>query len=192
MGGYFGHAGVYLIQVLFGLYILAVMLRFLFQLVRADFYNPISQVIVKVTNPPLLPLRRLIPGLYGIDLASVVLLFVLQALELYLIIGLQRGFQMGLAGVSIMAVAQLIELAVYIMIFAIFIRIIISWINPMSAYNPAMSLLTSLTEPLMRPARRLIPPISGLDLSPIAVFVVLQLFIILFVNPLEYFGRSLL
>lgn len=197
---YFGNAGIFLVQVVFGIFILMVMLRFLCQLVRADFYNPISQAIVKITNPPLLPLRRIIPGLWGIDMASVLLLVILQGLEMYLagspgtgIHGLLHGVALKPLGVAIYAIPQLIQLAVYIFLFSLIIQIIISWVNPQGAYgNPAFTLMNSLTEPLLRPARRVLPPMGGLDLSPIFVFIGLQLVQFLVVAPLRDLARHLL
>ena len=165
-----------LISLVFGLYIFTVMLRFLLQLARASFFNPLSQAIVRLTNPPLKPLRRIIPGLWGIDLASVVLMLVLKALELGLIallVGL--GDRVTLPTIIVIAIAQLIQLAIYIFVGAITIRIVLSWINPAALHpgNPAGSLLHSLSEPLMGPARRLLPPLSGFDFSPILVIFVL-------------------
>lgn len=188
---YFSQAGLYLIQLVFGFYILLVLLRLLFQLVRASFYNPISQFIVTLTQPPLQFLRRFIPGLFGVDMAAVVLLLVLQTLEIYVIAWLQ-GASPAVGGVAVIAIAQLIEFTVYVFIVAIFIRIILSWVNPYGTRHPVGDLLYSLTEPLLAPARRLIPPIGGLDLSPIAVFVLLQLTLILIVRPLRDFGGALL
>lgn len=188
---YFNQAGLYLIQLVFGFYILLVLLRLLFQLVRASFYNPISQFIVTLTQPPLQFLRRFIPGLFGIDMAAVVLLLALQILEIYLIAWFQ-GASPAVGGVVVIAMAQLIEFTVYVFIVAIFIRIILSWVNPYGTRHPVGDLLYSLTEPLLAPARRLIPPIGGLDLSPIAVFVLLQLTLILIVRPLRDFGGGLL
>jgi YggT family protein len=188
---YFNQAGLYLIQLVFGFYILLVLLRLLFQLVRASFYNPISQFIVTFTQPPLQFLRRFIPGLFGIDMAAVVLLLALQILEIYMIAWFQ-GASPAVGGVVVLAVAQLIEFTVYVFIVAIFIRIILSWVNPYGTRHPVGDLLYSLTEPLLAPARRLIPPIGGLDLSPIAVFVLLQLTLILIVRPLRDFGGGLL
>ncbi len=188
---YFNQAGLYLIQLVFGFYILLVLLRLLFQLVRASFYNPLSQFIVKLTQPPLQFLRRFIPGLFGIDMAAVVLLLVLQILEIYVIAWFQ-GASPGASGVVVLAIAQLIEFTVYVFIVAILVRIILSWVNPYGGRHPVSDLLYSLTEPLLAPARRLIPPISGLDLSPIAVFVLLQLTLILIVRPLRDFGGGLL
>lgn len=192
MTPYFSQAGLYLIQVLFGFYILAVMLRLLFQLVRADFYNPFAQFLVSLTNPPLLPLRRVIPPAGGIDLASVVLLVGLQMAEIYLLAWLQ-GTRAAFGGVLLLSVARLIELAVWVYIVAILIRVVLSWVNPHGmGRHPVGDLLYSLTEPMLAPARRLIPNLGGLDISPIAVFVLLQLTLILIVRPLEDAGMGLM
>jgi YggT family protein len=188
---YFNQAGLYLIQLVFGFYILLVLLRLLFQLVRASFYNPVSQFIVTLTQPPLHFLRRFIPGLFGVDLAAVVLLVALQVLEIYLIAWLQ-GATPAAGGVIVVAVAQLIEFTIYVYIVAILVRVVLSWVNPYGTRHPVGDLLNSLTEPMLAPARRLIPPIGGLDLSPIAVFVLLQLTLILIVRPLHDLGSGLL
>ncbi len=188
---YFGQAALYLIQVVFGFYILLVLLRLLFQLARADFYNPVSQFIVTLTQPPLQFLRRFIPGLFGIDMAAVVLLLALQMLEIYLLAGM-RGAVPTAASVAVLACAHLIEFTVYVYIVAILIRVVLSWVNPYGTRHPFADLLYSLTEPLLAPARRLIPPIAGLDLSPIAVLVLLQLTLILLVRPLNDLGARLL
>ncbi len=161
------------IRLLFGVYIFIVMLRFILQMVRADFYNPVSQGIVKATAPVLNPLRRIIPGLWGIDLASVFLMLVLKAIEWGLIL-LISGSMANLGILLVISMAQLVQLAVYIFIGAIFISIIISWINPHAAFqNPLAMLAGSISEPLMRPARRLIPPMGGIDFSPILVIFLL-------------------
>lgn len=180
MGNFFTQAGSLIVQTVFGIAILTVMLRFLLQLVRADFYNPFSQFLVKFSNPLLLPLRRIIPGLGGIDLASVVLLLLLKGLELFLLLALAGGApQLGL--IVVIAIADLIELVLWIFIVAIFVRVLASWFNPHGGH-PLMDLLISLTEPLMRPARRLIPPLGGMDLSPIAVLLLLQIGLLLLHN----------
>ncbi|MGH8657782.1 MAG: YggT family protein [Gammaproteobacteria bacterium] len=188
-GDYFGNAGTFLISTVFGLYILLVLLRFLFQLVRADFYNPISQAVVKLTNPALRPLRRVIKGVAGIDVASVVLLLMLKVAELSLVAALQ-GVGMGFIGLFVLAVAALLQMTLHVFLFAVLIQVILSWVAP-HAHNPASSLLLSLTDPLLRPARRLIPAIGGLDFSPIVVLVVLQLSSMLIIAPLRDLGASL-
>jgi YggT family protein len=189
MGDYAGNAGVFLIKTLFGMYLVAVMLRFLLQLTRADFYNPVSQFLVKVTNPPLIPLRRLIPGLMGIDMAAVVLLLAIQAVELVLV-GLVQGVSLGIPGLLVLTIAGLLNLLLDVYFFTILIQVILSWVNP-GGYNPAVALLYTLNEPILSRARRLIPPISGFDLSPILVFVLIQLIRMLFISPLSDMGRSL-
>ena len=175
MTSFLGDAASLIIQVVFGLYTLAVMLRLLFQLVRADFYNPVSQFLVALTNPLLRPLRRIIPGLYGIDLAAVLLLLALKSLEIYLTQWI-AGFSIAPITIVVVAVFKLLDLLLNVYLFAIFLRVILSWLNPQGMrHNPAGDLLTSLTEPLLRRARRLLPPVGGLDLSPIAVLVIIQL-----------------
>ncbi|MCW8919029.1 MAG: YggT family protein [Gammaproteobacteria bacterium] len=181
-GNYLMHPLEFLINTLFGLYILVVMVRFLLQWVRADFYNPVSQFIVRVTTPALRPLRRVIPGWGGIDFAAVVLMLLLQLLSLTLIL-LLRGQGVPLLTLLFWSLAELVTLAINIYIGAILIQAIISWINP-GTYNPVISLLHALTTPLLRPARRLLPPISGLDLSPLLVLIALQLLKMLAIPPL--------
>lgn len=188
--GYVGNAATFLVSTLFGLYILIVMLRFLFQLVRADFYNPVSQFLVKATNPALRPLRRFIPGYRGLDLSSAVLMFALQFVELWLMLGL-LGRNPSPAGLFVLSIAELISLAVWVFVISILIQVVLSWVNP-GAYNPVTSLLYSLNEPLLARARRVLPPISGLDLSPILAFIVLQLALILVVAPISDLGKGLL
>ncbi len=190
MGPHFDSAGIFLIQTLFGLYILALMLRFLLQWVRADFYNPLVQALVKITNPPLVPLRRFIPGLYGLDMAAVVLMLLLKSIELLLVLNM-LGQPVSVLGVVLMACVELLDLVVMVVFWTVIIRVVMSWLNP-DPRQPVTRLIVQLTEPVMRPARRLIPPLSGLDLSPIAVLIMLQLIRILLVMPLLDVSRSLL
>ena len=188
--GYFSNAGVFLINVVFGLYLFAVLLRFLFQLVRADFYNPLCQAIVTVTNPVLRPLRRYIPSLRGIDTASVVLLITLQLLNT-LLVALVVGVAPHLFGLVVVAVAELASKAVWIFMGAIMIQIVLSWVSP-GGYNPVIGVIDALSGPLLLPARRLLPPIGGLDFSPMLVLIGLNLMLMLAVAPLRDFGYSLL
>jgi YggT family protein len=137
--------------------------------------------VVALTNPALRPLRRVVPGLFGIDLAAVLLLVGLQWLELYLIVligtsGSGAAVPFSVLGLLLAAVIELVRLTVYVFLFAILIRAVLSWVSPYGTHgNPAAALLVSLTEPLLRPARRLLPPMQGLDLSPIVVMVGLSL-----------------
>ncbi len=164
-------ATVFLIQTVFGFYILAVMLRFLLQCVRADFYNPLVQFLVRITNPPLLPLRRIIPGYRGLDLAAVVLIFVLQLIEV-LLIALLLGRPVGIGGLLFSTEIELLKLLINIYMWGVVIQALLSWFNH-DHYHPAARVLAQLTAPVLRPARRLLPPISGVDLSPMLVIVAL-------------------
>lgn len=179
---YFSQAAIFLVGVIFYLYITVVLLRFLLQWARADFYNPISQFVVRATNPVLLPMRRVIPGFGGIDLAALVLMFALKVVELVLTGALGGGIPGG-SGLVLVAVAELLNLAINLFIFTILVEVVLSWVNP-GLYNPATALVYRLNEPLIRPVRRLIPPLGGLDLSPLVVLIALQLGKILLVAPL--------
>lgn len=171
-GNYFTNPIEFLISTLFSLYILTVMLRFLLGLVRADFYNPVSQFLVRVTNPILVPLRKVIPSIGKLDISAIVLMIALQVLALTLIV-LLRGGGVPVGTVILLSLAQLVSLAINVFFFAIIIQVILSWVNP-GAYNPVTSLLNSLTGPILRPIQQLIPPISGIDLSPLFAIIGLQ------------------
>lgn len=172
MNGYLASPLTFLISTLISLYILAVMLRFLFQLTRADYYNPLTQFIVKITSPALRPLRRIIPGWGGLDVAALVLMLALQMLSVWLVF-LLADRAIDPLNLLIVALAQLVDLAFSVFIFAILIQAILSWITP-GTYNPVTSVLFSLTEPVLRPVRRFVPPISGFDLSPLVALLGLQ------------------
>ncbi len=169
----FSLAGAYIVQTIFGIYAVIVLLRFLLQTVRADFYNPASQFIVKATNPVLIPLRRIIPGLGGIDIASLILLFAVNYLQIVLILFISYGGVVNLGIMAAWAVTGIIALILNFYFFAIILQIIISWLAPHS-HSPALALLYQLTEPVMAPARRLLPPMGGIDFSPILTFMAIQ------------------
>ena len=181
--GYLTQPAVFLVQVIFGLYAVLVVLRFLLQMTRADFYNPLSQFIVKATKPVLNPLRRVIPGVSGMDTASLVLAWLVVTIEQLLILGLS-GLGLQPLAAALLAVPELIALVINIFLFAILIQVIISWINP-GSYNPALSLIHSLTEPLLRPVRRRMPEMGGLDLSPMVVMIGLVVLEMLLIPPIK-------
>jgi len=181
--GYLAQPAIFLVKVLFGLYATLVVLRFLLQLTRADFYNPLSQFIVKATKPLLNPLRRVIPGVSGIDVASLVLAWFVLTLEQLAILALAgAGFQ--LAGAALLAIPELVSLFINVFLFAILIQVIISWINP-GGYNPAIGLIHGLTEPLLAPVRRRLPNMGGLDLSPMVVMLGLVVLEMLLIPPIK-------
>ena len=187
---YLTDAVLYLISAVFSIYILLVVLRFLLQTVRADSRNPISRFLLTATNPPLRLLRRVIPGFAGIDWSTIVLMVSLQAIELTITSLITYGAFISFASLIVLSIAELLTSIIYIFIFVIFVHVLLSWINP-GSYNPITVLLYELSESLLRPARRLLPPIHGIDLSPILVFVFLQLSLILLVRPLTDLARVL-
>lgn len=162
----------FLISTLFSLYILVIMLRFILGAVRADFYNPVSQFLVRVTNPLLVPMRRIIPSIRQYDTSALLLMLFLQLLSLTIVV-LLRGASVPFLALLLAAIGELVILAFNVFIFAIVIQVIISWVNP-GNYNPVNALLTNITSPVLRPIQKLIPPISGMDLSPLVALIGLQ------------------
>lgn len=166
---------IYVIQTLGQLYLLVALLRFILQLVRADFYNPLCQFSVKVTQPLLAPLRRLIPSVAGIDLAGLVLVLLLQLILMAVLLLL--------AGVDVLqffpsmlvwALIAIGGLFLKIFFFALIISVILSWVAPGSA-NPGAQLVNQICEPLLAPIRNILPNLGGLDLSPIFAFIAINL-----------------
>lgn len=154
-----------------------VILRFLLQQVKADFYNPLSQAIVKITRPLLMPLRRLVPGIFGIDMASIVLMLLLQ-LVVILVLGLILDGQLLVFSFPLhtlaWAVLGCLTLVTNIFFWAIIISIIGSWVAP-GSHHPVLALVNQLIEPLMAPVRKLLPPLGGvIDISPILVLMALK------------------
>ena len=177
----------YLVQTACALYLLAVILRMLLALARADFYNPLSQFVVRVTNPLVAPLRRMIPPVGRVDTASLVLALAIQTISTLAVLAL-LGYRPGsLLLVLVWSLIGILALVVKIYFFAILAMIIFSWIAP-QAHHPGLALLYQLTEPVMAPFRRLLPPLGGLDLSPILVFVCINVLEILLRGLAQQFG----
>ncbi|SFR82830.1 YggT family protein [Marinobacter daqiaonensis] len=176
-----------ILQIVSMFYLTVVLLRFLLQVARADFYNPITQFVVKATNPPLRPLRKVIPGWGGIDGASLVLAILVQALALVLIF-LAGGYSLsGLNPVYLLSwsIILVLELIIRIYFWSVIAVVVVSWVAPQSNH-PAIGLVAELTEPVMRPVRNLVPPLGGLDLSPIVVFLILNVLLVM----VDHLGRA--
>ena len=171
----FAEALIYIVQSLGSLYLLIVLLRFILQLVRADFYNPLSQFTVKATQPLLKPLRRIIPGFGGLDLASLALAILVQLVLMVLVI-LIAGANPAAVGLQLLvwAIIAVTSLFLKIFFFAMIISVILSWVAP-GSYNPGAQLVNQICEPLLAPFRRLLPNLGGLDISPIFAFIALNL-----------------
>ncbi len=174
---------ILVIDSLFSLYILAVLLRFLLQWCGAAFYNPISQFLVKVTHPPLRILRRFVPPMGKIDTSSLVLVLALQMLANFSILILQ-GITINIGALALLSLTDLVTLFINIFVFAVFARALLSWTNP-GAFDSAASILASLTEPLLATCRKFIPDLGGIDLSPLAALLFLQLAKMVILPPLH-------
>jgi YggT family protein len=190
---YTNNAAAFLIQTLFGLYLMALFLRTVLQAVRADPRNPVTHFLIRATDPVLRPLHSVLPEVGRISLAAIVAMLVIQAGELWLL-GLTGGGTWTAEGLVVLAIGQLLALAVQVWTIAIIVAAVLSWIAAGGGmgYNPVFALLDELTAPLLRPARALLPDMGGLDLSPLVVIIVLQLFNILMVAPVRDLGLVLM
>jgi YggT family protein len=148
--------------------------RFLLQACRVDFYNPVSQGLVKITDPVLRPLRMLLPGYRNLDFAAFLAAVASEIILIMSLTALQGGYTGGFGIILASGLLQVLMLIVRIFWWSILIVIVAGWIAP-GSYHPALLLLHQITEPVLAPARRLLPPIGGLDLSPILVFLLLGL-----------------
>ena len=181
------NALAFILQTLLGLFTLMVLLRFYLQLTGAPFQNPVSQAVVAVTNFAIKPLRRVIPGWRGLDLSSLFLAYVTQ-LVLLIAIRWLSDFPFLVAGSSIwlallgLAMMEILKLSIYIFLYAVIAQAILSWLNPYNALSPV---LDALTQPILNPIRKRIPSSGGFDFSPIIVFIIAQLLLMLFIAPLE-------
>ncbi len=167
------NALTFIVKTLLDLYIITFVLRFLLQWVRADFRNPITQFFVRVTNPLVIPARRLIPSISGFDTATIVVVLLLELTVTVILVNLTCIGEPLFIQVIALTLLRLVYLVLRICLFVIFIYVLLSWISP-GTYNPAASLLTSIAEPLLKPFRRFIPPIGGLDLSALFALITIQ------------------
>ena len=180
---YFSNPAIFLIDTLFSLYILAVLLRFLLQWVGADFHNPISQFLVKITHPPLKIIRRIIPSIGKIDTSSLVLALSLQIISNFSIF-LLKGFMPSIPALVLVSVSELLSLCFDIFIFSIFILSLLSWFNP-GNYNALHSLLNKLSQPILEVCRKIVPDLGGMDISPLVALIGLQLAKMMLLPPLK-------
>lgn len=189
--GSLGSVGYLLVSTLGGMFILAVLLRFMLQLARADFYNPFTQAIVRITDPSVRLFRRFIPGYRGMDFASLVLALLAQCVCTALLI-VFSGFAVPNIGLVLSwSSVGLLSFILNIYFWAMIVSIVASFIAPFSGH-PALVLVRQLTEPIMAPFRRLLPAMGGLDFSPIFVFLALQILRIVLIDPIGVNPRVVL
>ena len=167
----------FLIGTLIDLYITAVVLRLLLQWVRADFYNPVCQFLVKVTNPVLVPLRRVIPSVGRLDTASVVLVLALEIFSVWIArrIG---SVPLAPADIVIFSVMKLLATVLWTYFFLIIVAVILSWVGA-GLRHPAVPLVFQLTGPVLNPIRKFSPPIAGIDLSPLFALIAIRFLLLL-------------
>ncbi len=162
----------FLVKTLSELYLLTFLLRFVLQWIRADFYNPISQFILRVTNPIVTPARRILPPARGVDIPTLAVLVVLECLATWVLLSLANATAPGLVFVQYVFF-RLVRLTLWLYSISILVYVILSWIAQAS-YSPVAVLLGELVGPVLRPVRRLLPSIGGLDLSPLLVLIAIQ------------------
>lgn len=172
-------AVLYLVDAVAGFFSALFLLRFFMQWVRASFTGPLGNFVVTLTNWAVRPLRRVIPGMFGVDLASLVAAFLLQVVLYLLVFGISTGFAAPVGpefALTLLGVAlrSLLRLTIYLFIGVLIIQAVISWVNP---YSPFAAPVNQLTRPILNPIRRILPPISGIDLSPMVAILLAQAFL---------------
>jgi YggT family protein len=176
---------LFLTRTLFDLYLLTFLLRFIFQWIRTDFYNPFAQFILRVTNPLVIPARRIIPAAGGVDLATLIVMLVLQLAATYLLLVI-AGVTPDPWELARLTALRMVSLLLWLYFVSLLLYVILSWVSP-TGQTPVSAMLYTLNAPLLRPVQRILPPIAGLDLSPLVVLIVLQA--IMIALPLPGFLR---
>lgn len=178
---------IFLVETILGLLTICLLVRFFMQWARAPQRNPVSDFVNALTNFAVLPARRIIPGMWGLDLPTLVLAWLVQIVELLLVL-LLSGYPLNadplqaILVIALLAIVKLLRLALYIVIFVLIIQAVLSWVNP---YSSVGGLATALTRPFLRPVQRVVPTIGNVDLSPLIVIVICQLILMLPVAYLE-------
>ena len=178
---------IFLVGTVFGLFVVALLLRFYLQWARAPHRNPLSEFLHALTDFMVRPARRLIPGLWGLDLATLALAWILQLVEIFIVIQFrdyQAGPDLGMtfAALALLALVAIIRIGLYIVMTAVIVQVVLSWLGP---YSPLMPLVNSMTRPFLRVFQKRIPPVGNVDLSPLFLLVVIQLLLMLPVAWLE-------
>jgi YggT family protein len=181
------NALIFLVSTVCSLFVVALLLRFYLQWARAPYRNPLTEFLHALTDFMVRPVRRIVPGLWGLDLATLLLAWLIQFLELVLVLQIQgRDFGPApgatLAVMALLAPVLLLKIGLYIVMVAIIVQVVLSWVNP---HSPVMPVLNSLSRPFLRVFQRRIPPIGNVDLSPLFALVVIQRLLILPIAWLE-------
>lgn len=162
----------FIVKTLAQLYLLLLLLRFWLPVLRADFRNPIAQGILRFTSPLVIPVRRFVPPIGRLDTSTIMVAYVLEFLLVLVLLAL-RGLSVDTLPIAITAIVELAILSLNLFFFVILIKIILSWVAPHN-YNPITMLLNTMAEPVLRPFRRVVPAIGGIDISPIFAIILLK------------------
>jgi YggT family protein len=162
----------FIIKTLAQLYLLLLLLRFWLPILRADFRNPIAQGILRITSPLIIPLRRIVPPIGRLDTSTIMVAYILEFLLVLVLLAI-RGLTVSTLPIAITALLELAILSLNLFFFVILLKVILSWVAPQN-YNPMTVLLNTMAEPVLRPFRRIIPPIGGFDISPIFAIILLK------------------
>ena len=181
------NALIFLVNTVFGLFVVALLLRFYLQWARASHRNPLSEFLQALTDFMVRPARRLVPGWWGLDLATLALAWLVQLTEILVVLqikdyGLGPAAGQSFAAAALLALVMLVKIGLYIVMAAVIVQVVLSWVGP---YSPLMPLANSMTRPFLRVFQRRVPPIGNVDLSPLFVLVVIQLLLMLPVAYLE-------
>ncbi|WP_153914033.1 YggT family protein [Shewanella sp. TC10] len=175
----------FLVTTVFDLYLMVVILRFWLQLARADFYNPFSQFVVKATQPIIAPMRRVLPSIGVIDTASIVLAIIVVMVK-FLALTLIVDFKLDAVSLIILSLVSVLKEAGVLLFWVLIIRALLSWFN--QGHNPIVMVMDQLTEPFLRPVRRILPPMGGLDLSVMLVLIAMNFINILFAQYIPFWN----
>ena len=178
---------IFLVKTVFGLFAIALLLRFYMQWARVAYRNPLSDFLAALTDFVVRPARRVIPGLWGVDLATLVIAWGVQFIELALVMQISAPPAMAtpgtlVAGLALLAVIMIARLFLYILIAVVVCQVVVSWVNP---YTPVGPLLNTMTRPFLRPLQRVVPPIANVDLSPLVLIIMCQLLLMVPIAYLE-------
>lgn len=177
---------LFIVNTVFSLYLFVLVVRVLLAFAGANYFDPVTQFVARCTNFAVKPLRRVIPNYNGIEISTVILIVAIEFIKFAIILALTYS-SFSILGLSLIAIADTLKLFLQTLFYAIILQAILSWVQPQSPLN---MILYRINAPLMRPIQRLVPTIGGIDISPIPAMMILQLLIILIVNPIMAAGAS--